>query len=236
MLKACFAICVYLLAVAGVLGQSPAKPVKQPADVVEAYRVCNEFQRILAENLDFDRAFEATFTKDPARRREIAIAEGEFGNVDLSRVDDATLIAIYKNQTQMFLLIAPLLYASEGDQQSIVFPPAIEALLDRSRPQDQKNLAAYLVQLQQGLKILRAHVDKLAATNIGLADKIRDLKNGLKKPLEPPADHVVKPLTAFSHGRVIPLDAEYYQIGDYSVIREAGQMRLIHFRLFSIRW
>jgi hypothetical protein len=235
MIKTYSVICVCLLAVTGVLGQSRSKPVKQPAEVIEAYRVCNEFQRILAVDLDFDRAFEATFTKDPARRREIAIAEGEFGSVDLSKVDDATLIAIYKNQTQLFLLIAPLLYASEGDEQS-VFPPAIDGLLDRLRPQDQKDLNSYLVQLKQGVRTLRAHLDKLVATNIRLADKLRDLKNGLKEPLAPPLDHVVKPLTAFSHGQVLSLDAEYYQIGDYSVIREAGQMRLIRFRLFSIRW
>jgi hypothetical protein len=39
----------------------------------------------MAEDLDFDRAFEATFTKSPTRRREIAIAEGEFGNIDMAR-------------------------------------------------------------------------------------------------------------------------------------------------------
>ena len=85
------------------------------------------------------------------------------------------------------------------------------------------------------MAILRAHFEKLAATKPFVAENIRALKNALKKPMEPP-NHVVKPLTAYSHGHVLPLDAEYYQIGDYSVIREAGQMRIIRFRLFSLRW
>jgi hypothetical protein len=225
-----------LFVVADVLGQSPGKRVQQPPEVVEAYRVCNEFQRLLAQDIDFASAFEATFTKDPVKRRAIAIAESELGsNLDVSEVDDATLIAIYKTQWQFILLIAPLLYVVEGDDQPVVFPPQIEELLQHPRPQEAKSIQSYLVQLKQDLAILRAHFDKLAATNPFVADKIRDFKRGLKEPLEPP-NHVVKPLTAYSHGHVLPLDAEYYQIGDYFVIREAGQMRIIRFRFFSIRW
>ena len=69
MIKKYLAICVCLFAIADVLGQTRSKsakqrrPVKQPPEVVEAYRVCNEFQQMLAENFDFERAFEATFTK-----------------------------------------------------------------------------------------------------------------------------------------------------------------------------
>src|SRR6185503_13459719 len=40
-----------------------AQNVRQSREVIEAYRVCNEFQRLLAPDLDFDRAFEATFAK-----------------------------------------------------------------------------------------------------------------------------------------------------------------------------
>ena len=50
---------------------------------IEAYRVCNRFQTLLAENLDFDRAFEATFARNASRRREIAITEGEFDGDNL---------------------------------------------------------------------------------------------------------------------------------------------------------
>mgnify|MGYP003288339721 CR=1 FL=1 len=99
MIKKCLPLCLCLFVVADVFAQSPARPVQQPPEVLEAYRVCNEFQRLLAQNLDFDRAFEATFVKDPALRREIAIAESELGsNLDVSELDDATLISIYKAQ------------------------------------------------------------------------------------------------------------------------------------------
>src|SRR5688572_12662256 len=96
-----FSICVCAFAVARALAQ----PVQQPPEVVEAYRVCNDFQRLLAEDFDFDRAFETTFTKDPAKRRAIAIAEGEFGSIDISDVDDATLLEIYKTQAQLLILL-----------------------------------------------------------------------------------------------------------------------------------
>jgi hypothetical protein len=218
--------------VADVLGQSSAKPVQQPPEVVEAYRMCNEFQRLLADDLDFDRAFEATFTKDPAKRRAIAIAEGEFGDVDISNVDDATLLGIYKTQAQFIILLVPMVPAS-GDNKPIVFPPKIEEMF--KRPKQPQTLQTYLAQLKQDLAVFRAHFDKLAASNDLVAEKIRDLKKGLKETVTPP-NHVVKPLTAYSHGHVLPLDAEYYQIGNYSVIREAGQMKLIRFRLFDISW
>src|SRR5215212_3119108 len=80
--------------------QTAAPRVAQPAEVVEAYRVCEQFQRLMAENLDFNRAFEATFTRNATRRREVAITEGEFGEVDLTRVDDASLISAFKSRMQ----------------------------------------------------------------------------------------------------------------------------------------
>src|SRR6266496_683054 len=47
--------------------------VKQSPEVLQAYQVCETFERLLSENLDFGRAYEATFTSDRARRRAIAI-------------------------------------------------------------------------------------------------------------------------------------------------------------------
>src|SRR5688500_8285867 len=100
MIKKYLAICVCLIIVIDVLGQTRSKSakqrrsVKQPLEVVEAYRVCNEFQQVLAENFDFERAFEATFTKDPARRREDAIEEAEHGDVEQSQADIDTLVEI----------------------------------------------------------------------------------------------------------------------------------------------
>lgn len=64
--------------------QTP-QPVKQMPDVIEAYDVCRSFQKSLAENLDFARAYESEFTKNPARRRKIAIADLEFGSKDLKK-------------------------------------------------------------------------------------------------------------------------------------------------------
>ena len=228
-------ICVCLVAAAHVLAQSPVKKVQQPADVIEAYRVCNEFQRILAEDLDFDRAFEATFTKDPARRRAIAIAESELGSAEVSDIDDATLIGIYKDQMQVLLLVMPLLFSQEDSRAPNLFPAQIEAMFDRSQPKDIKDVKAYAVQLKQNVAVLRAHFDELAAKNASVGDSIRNMRKYLSKPLEPP-NHVVKPITAYSKGRVLPLDAEYYQVGDFAVIREGDEMRIIGFTIFKVRW
>ena len=228
-MKIFFPICICLFAVAQTFGQS----VQQPPEVLEAYRVCNEFQRVLAEDLDFDRAFEATFTKDPEKRRAIAIAEGEFDGVDVANVDDATLIGIYKTQAQFIVLLVPMIPASGGDNKAVVFPPHIEKMF--KRPKQQESLQSYLVQLKQDLVVFRAHFDKLAETNQSVADRIHELKKGLREPVTPP-NHVVKTLTAYSHGHVLPSKAKYYQIANYSVIREAGEMRLIRFRLFDVRW
>src|ERR1044072_6114706 len=98
-------IAITLILTQSLLAQPPAQRVRQPREVVEAYRVCQQFQGLMAEDLDFDRAFEATFTKDAKRRREIAITEGEFGDIDLSSIDDATLIDAFKARMQMFYLM-----------------------------------------------------------------------------------------------------------------------------------
>ncbi|HEU4933884.1 MAG TPA: hypothetical protein VFT48_17490, partial [Pyrinomonadaceae bacterium] len=81
--------------------------VRQRNEVIEAYRVCNRFQTLMAENLDFDRAFEATFTTNAARRREIAITEGEFDGDKLANVDTATLVDAFKSRMQLLFLMMP---------------------------------------------------------------------------------------------------------------------------------
>jgi len=43
----------------------------------------------------------------------------------------------------------------------------------------------------------------------------------------------VEPLTSYSKGRVLGPDEKYYQIGDYAVIREGKQMKIIGIRFFS---
>ena len=218
-----------------VAGQSSAKRVKQPREVAEAYRVCNEFQRIFAEDLDFDRAFEATFTKDPARRRAIAIADSELGDIDLTKVDDATLLSIYKDQNQLFFLMLLLADAKDELENSILFPTQIDAIFERVKSNDNKNLPAYAEQLHRDVMAFRAHLNDLAAKYAVVADGIRKFRAELSKKLEPP-DHVVKPLTFYSKGRVLDSKEEYYQVSDFAVIREGGQMKIIGIRFFTMRF
>jgi hypothetical protein len=223
MIKICLAL--ILLSITA-MGQS------QPREVVEAYRVCAEFQRLLAQDLDFAPAFEATFTKDPARRRQIAIAESELGDIDLTNVDDATLVSIYKDQNQLFFLMLPLIDAKNELEKSILFPAPINAIFDRLRMRGNKDLRAYADQLNRDVTAFRAHLNQLAAKYPLVADGIRKYKENLLKKLELP-NHVVEPLTAYSKGRVLDLKEEYYQIGDYALIREGGQMKIIGIRFFS---
>ena len=98
--------------------------VKQTPEVVEAYRVCASFAHLLGENLDFDRAYEATFTGNPAQRRAIAIADGEFGDVDFAKIDDELLIKAYKLRMQNIYLMLPLAGPSDMEA-SLFFPPDI---------------------------------------------------------------------------------------------------------------
>lgn len=236
MTRICLLLGFVFAAFAGAYGQSAPKHVKQPLEVAEAYRVCSEFQRLFAEDLDFGRAFEATFTKDPARRRAIAIAESELGSeIDFTQIDDATLISIYKDQVQLLYLL--LLMAGTADEigRSAILPPSIEAVFDRvrARPRNAKEVQAYAVQLRRDAIDVRAHLDQLVARYEPFAFVVKKFKENLTKELKPPEGYVVKPLTSYSKGRVLDFKEEYYQIDDYAVIRENGAMRIIGIRFFS---
>lgn len=222
--------------VANAYGQSASKHVKQPREVVEAYRVCSEFQQLFAEDLDFGRAFEATFTKDPARRRALAIAESELGSeIDFTQVDDATLVNIYKDQIQLLYLL--LLMAGTADEigRSTILPPPIEAIFERvrARPQNAREVQLYAAQLKRDAGDVRAHLDQLVLRYPPFAYVVKQFKENLLKELKPPDSYVVKPLTSYSKGRVLDLKEQYYQIDDYAVIRENGAMRIIGIRFFS---
>jgi len=222
-------IAVALLAM--VTTHTLAQKVKQPREVIAAYRVCSRFQQLLAQDLDFDRAFEATFTTDPVRRRRIAISEGEFGDVDLAKIDDATLVGAYKNRMQIVYLMLPLASPDSNEQEQEFFPPPIKTIFERKGPDNPQQFAAFAAQLKRDAAALRAHLNQLATRDPLVAERVRQFKSDLSKT-EPP-NHVVKPLTAYSKGNVLPLNQEYYQIGDYAVIRERGQMKIIGIRFFS---
>lgn len=226
-------VCVVVAAVASIQGQSLSKPVKQPREVVEAYRVCNAFQRLIAQDLDFDRAFEATFTKDAQRRRQISIAESEFGDAGQASVDDATLVSIYKSHMQIFFLMLPLLSPANKEQEALFFPPEIKKIFDQKPPRTPEEFPAYAVLVKGYATDFRAHLNRLAAKYPFIAKRVREFKRDtLGKRLEPPA-HVVQPLTAYSRGQVLRVDEEYYQVGDYAVIRENGEMRIIGIRTLA---
>jgi len=242
MIKRYLVLFLLLLAAAATYGQSAPKRVKhapkrvkQPHDVVAAYRVCAEFQRLLAENLDFDRAFEATFVKNPSRRRQVAIAESEHGDRDLAQVDTDTVVGSFKDQAQLIILLLPVIFAGGEDDQAKMFPAPIKAIFERKPPNDPQEFQAYAAQLKRDVTGFRAHFDKLAANNPAVAKNIEEYKKYLLTPLKPP-NRIVQPMTAYSRGGVLRLDEEYYRIDQCAVIREDGQMRLIGYTFFTLRF
>ena len=209
-----------------------AQKVRQPRDVIAAYRTCNEFQRILSEDLDFSRAFEATFTRDQKRRRAIAITEGEFGPAELATIDDATLINAFKDRMEILFLLLPLASPDSNEQEQLFFPPPIKAIFERKSPDHPEDFVAFAAQLKRDAIDLRTHLNRLAASNPQVAERLRSFKTDLAKPLDRPTS-IVKPLTAYSRSQVLPANARYYQIGSCEVIREGREMRLIGIRLFT---
>ena len=208
--------------------QARGQRVKQPQEVIDAYRVCNQFNQVVAEDLNFDRAFEAAFVKDPKRRRAIALAEGAFGDADLSSVDDATLISAYKSHMQIAFLIFLVL---DPDEKK---PPArLEPIFDRRLPESAAEFPAFAQQLKRNAADLRAYIDEQAARDPNAAERVRELKTNLSKPINVPTSYLVKPITHYSRGRVLDPKEEYYQIDSYYVIREGSEMKIIGMRFFT---
>jgi hypothetical protein len=228
MLKLIICVLITFASAQNVLSQR----VRQPREVVEAYRVCQQFQRLMADTLDFDHAFEATFTRNATRRREIAIYEGEFGSLDFSRIDNATLIDAFKNRMQILYLMLPLASPNNKEEEELFFPPAMKPIFERKAAGAAGEFPAYAIQLKRDATEFREHLNHLAGKYPAVAERIRRFKSDLSKEIEPP-QRVVKPLTAYSRGRVLGPREEYYQIGDYAVIREGGHMRIIGIRFFS---
>jgi len=215
-----------------IAGPVAAQRVRQPQEVSDAYRVCQRFQTLLAEDLDFDRAFEATFTKDAARRREIAIYEGDFGDLHLKKIDDATLLKAFKARMQIVYLMLPLASPDSNEEEATFFPPPIKAIFNRKPPETSEEFPAYAQQLQQDATALRAHLNELAARSPRVAQRVRKFKQDLlQMPKLPDSEMVAE--TGYSKGHVLEPEEKFYQIGDYAVIREGREMKIIGIRFFS---
>jgi len=208
------------------------KNIRQRKEVIDAIHVCNRFKTLLAENLDFDRAFEATFVRNAARRREIAITEGEFNGDNLASVDTATLVDAFKSRMELLFLTMPLFSPETDEVAATFFPPKFKQALKREPPEAASEFAAYAAQLKRDVAEFRAHLDQLAQRYPNVAQRISEFKRDFGKRIEPPAQQV-KPLTAYSRGHVLGLKEEYYQIGEYAVIREGREMRIIGIRFFT---
>lgn len=204
-----------------------AQRVQQSPDVIEGYRVVNRFNQLMAEDLDFDRAFEATFTKDPARWRAIAIAEGEFGDLDLTSVDDATLVTAFKNQMQVLFFTLLLL---DEDKKASSFPARIKEIYDRGKPRTIEEFRSFAEVLKRDVAELRNYLTNDPAA----AQRIRNFKSTLSKPVEVPQNYIVRPLTSYSKGTVLDHKEEYYQIDSCAVIREGPEMKIIGLRFFTL--
>jgi hypothetical protein len=213
-------------------GPATAQGVRQPREVIDAYRACQRYQTLLAEDLDFDRAFEATFTRNASRRREIAIYEGEFGDIDLAKIDDATLLNAFKARMQIVYLMLPLASPDSNEDQALFFPPAIKTIFDRKPPATVEEFPAYAQQAQRDATAFRTHLNELASRYPRVAKRIRQFKLDLLQAPKMPESRV-EPLTSYSKGHVLGPNEKYYQIGDYAVIREGSQMKIIGIRFFS---
>ncbi len=222
---ACLIACCFLQPSAGVFARGQRR-VEQPAEVIEAYRVCAQFERIIGESLDFEQAYEATFTKNAARRRAVAIADGEFGELDFAGVDDATLINAYQRRMQIFYLVLPL--AGFGET-AIIFPPAIEQIIERKPPTDPRQFRAYAAQLERDVANFRSHLERLVAQYPSAAESLRQFKaEALRNKFAASAEgHKVEPQRGYGKREVLGENEPYYQIDGYTVARDNGEMKIV---------
>jgi len=210
-----------------------SRPVRQPAEVVKAYRVCEQFQKILSQNLDFNAAFEQTFTANTKRQRAIAIKDGEFDDTDFATVDDKTLIKAYKSRMQLVYLMLPLASPSD-EEEAIFFPPNIKAMFTRKAPGSVQEFASFASQIERDASDFRSHLDNLTTKYPSVAERIRKFKSDLiTGDFRPPRSTLVKPLKYDGGGQVLTKGESYYQIEGYTVVREGDEMRIAGIRFFT---
>ena len=209
------------------------RQVKQTPEVVEAYRVCVSFAHLLGENLDFDRAYEATFTRNPAQRRAIAIADGEFGALDFANISDELLIKAYKLRMQNIYLVLPLAGPSDVEA-SLFFPPDIKEILQRKAPTDARGFTLYVSQLERDVAHFRAHLDRLSSKYPFVADRVVKFRFEAQSVKgEPPNTRKVKPAFGYLRAGVLRKDEPYYDIDGLIVARDHDQMRIVGIRFFN---
>jgi len=215
------------------IGQQRTRRIKQPAAVVKAYRVCEEFQKTLSQNLDFNAAFEATFTSNKARQRAIAIKDGEFGDIDFATINDQTLINAYKSRMQLVYLMLPLASPSD-EEEAIFFPPDIKAMFTRKGPGSAQDFALFASQLERDATDFRSHLENLKAKYPSVSERIREFKSELiSGDFRPPKSTLVKPLKYDGGGQVLTKGESYYQIEGYTVVREGGELKLAGIKFFT---
>jgi hypothetical protein len=215
-------------------GLGAPRQVRQTPEVVEAYRVCESFQHLLGENLDFERAYEATFTKDAARRRAIAVGDGEFGGRNSAGVDGELLVKAYKLRMQIFFLLMPLFSPGGEGEAALFFPPDIEAIIERQPPADARGFGEYVSLLGRAAARFRAHLERLGAERASVAERVRKFKSEmLSAKLAPPADRKVEPLRGYYRSGVLGAGDPYYEIDGCVVAGERGRMRIVGLKLFS---
>jgi hypothetical protein len=209
------------------------RQVKQTPEVIEAYRVCASFAHLLSESLDFDRAYEATFTRNPARRRAIAIADGEFGDQEFAKIDNELLIKAYKLRMQIFYLILPLAGPSDAEA-ALFFPPDIKEIFQRKPPAQTNAFHSYVSQLGRDVVHFRTHIEHLTAKYPSVAERVRSFRSeGLSAKAEPPNTYRIEPHFGYLHSEVLGKDQPYYEIDGFIVARDGGKMRIVGIRFFS---
>jgi len=215
------------------LGQQKSQTIKQPPDVINAYRICEQFQKILSQNLDFNAAFDSTFTTDKSRQRGIAIKDGELGDIDFAGVDDQTLINAYKSRMQLIYLMFPLMSPSDAEE-AVFFPAIIQAMFKRKNPANPVEFATFASQLERDSRDFRAHLDKLVAKYPAVAERVRKFKSDLVTgDFAPPKSSLVTPLKYYGSGGGLSTGESYYQIEGYTVVRENGQMKIAGIKFFT---
>lgn len=212
----------------------PQTTIVQSDEAVKAYRTCTRFNAIMAESLDFARAYEETFARDPSRRRAIAIGEGEFGDLEFSGIADKPLIEAYKSRMEMIYLTLVLAGPDTAEDAKLFFPASIKHQMERKAPRSTAAFVAYSRDLARSARSFREHLDHLASIRPDVAERIKQFRIGLTgDPGAPPLDKVIEPIREeYGHGAV-KKGEPYYTIGAYTLIQENGEMRIVGIRFIT---